>query len=221
MRDMNILDLFFSPTRYFLKLREKPIWLLPLILILISALLQSFVATRYVKFDEIITKMRERGMTEEQIERVKNFYQSPKALVLTSFSVIFTTFIALFLLSLLLNFALPLLGKEGIFLKTFSVVVNAGLVSALGNLLRSLLILIKKSPFVATNLSLILPQNLKKTFLFSLFSQLDIFLIYQFALIGLGLTLIYELKGKKGYYLPFSLYSLWVILIAFLSLRGR
>ncbi len=173
---MNILNIFSSPRIYFSQLKEKPVWLLPLIIVLACALFSTFIASRYIRFGEIAERMRERGMPEEQIERVKTFYESPKAIIISLISVLFTTTIFLFVLSLLLNLALPLFGSEGVFLKTFSLVVNTGLVSALGNIIRAILILFKKSPFVSTNLSLILPQSLRKTFLFSLFSQLDIFL---------------------------------------------
>ncbi len=212
---MNLVNIFFSPQKYFLVLKEKPIWLPPLIIVLVCALIQTFVATRYFQFEEIAERMRERGAPEEQIERVKRFYESPKAIILSLTSVVFTTLLFTFLFSLILNLALPLLGTEGVFLKTFSLVIGASLVSALGSLLRALLIFIKKSPFVATNLSLLLP-GAKKGFLFSLLAQLDIFTIWKIILLGLGLTIIYDLKGKKGYYLSFGLWLLWVLVAAFL-----
>jgi hypothetical protein len=217
---MNTINIFLSPRRYFTNLKEKREWLLPLFIVLISALLVSFVSRKFLTFEEIAERMRERGLGEEQIDRVKSFYHSPMSLIVSSFSVIFTTVIFILLFSLILNLSLPLFGQEGNFGLTFSLVANSFLISALGNIIRIILMFLKRSPSVVTNLSLLLPATLKKTLLFSFFSHLDIFLIWQIALLGFGLNLTYELKGKQGYYLVFGFYLLWVI-FATLFFRAR
>jgi len=181
------------------------------VILLLCALIQTFTATRYVSIDEITERMEKGGASEEQMEKAKRFFSSPLYFVITFALLIVSTLIFLLLVSVIINFALPLFGADGTFLMTFALIVNTGLISGLGNIIRTFLILIKKRPFVLTSPALILPPAWQETFLFRFLSQFDFFTIWRLFLIGLGLTVVYDLRGKKGFYLIFGLYLIWII----------
>ncbi|MEO0105209.1 MAG: YIP1 family protein, partial [candidate division WOR-3 bacterium] len=117
-----LLDIFLNPRNYFLKLKEKPEFIIPLIIILVFTLLQSYVATRYTNVSEIIKRMEERGAPREQIEKVEEFMRRPTRVIIGLVSALIITVIFLLIISLIFNFSLPLLGSEGNFIKTFAIV---------------------------------------------------------------------------------------------------
>jgi hypothetical protein len=207
-------DIFLAPRNYFLKLREKPLFVIPLIIILIFTLIQTYVANRYTKVSEIIKRMEERGATPEQIERVEGFLKRPTRLIISLVSASIFTLIFLLIIALIFNFSLTLLGIEGNFEKTLAVVCGAGLVSAFGSLIRSIIIILRQSPFVTTSLALFLPKN--SGLLFRFLSRFDFFTIWQIILIALGLKIVFDIKGNKTYYLVIGIWLFWVIISTFL-----
>lgn len=212
-----IFDIFFSPRNYFLRLKERPEFIIPLIIILVFTLLQSYVATRYTKVSEIIKRMEERGAPREQIERVEEFMRRPTRIIIGLVSALIVTIIFLLIISLIFNFSLPLLGSEGNFVKTFATVCGAGLVTAFGSLIRSIIIILRQSPFVTTSLALFLPTE--KGLLFNFLSRFDFFTIWQIILIAFGLKIVFDIKGNKSYYLVIGIWLLWVIISTFVFQR--
>ncbi len=208
-----IFDIFLSPRNYFLKLKEKPEFIIPLIIILVFTLLQSYVATRYTNVSEIIKRMEERGAPREQIEKVEEFMRRPTRVIIGLVSALIVTVIFLLIISLIFNFSLPLLGSESNFVKTFAVVCGAGLVTAFGSLIRSIIIVLRQSPFVTTSLALLLPTE--KGLLFNFLSRFDFFTIWQIILIAFGLKIVFDLKGNKSYYFVIGIWFLWVIISTF------
>ncbi|MEO0086874.1 MAG: YIP1 family protein [candidate division WOR-3 bacterium] len=208
-----LLDIFLNPRNYFLKLKEKPEFIIPLIIILVFTLLQSYVATRYTNVSEIIKRMEERGAPREQIEKVEEFMRRPTRVIIGLVSALIITVIFLLIISLIFNFSLPLLGSEGNFIKTFAIVCGAGLVTAFGSLIRSIIIVLRQSPFVTTSLALFLPTE--KGLLFNFLSRFDFFTIWQIILIAFGLKIVFDLKGNKSYYFVIGIWFLWVIISTF------
>lgn len=209
-----ILDIFLSPRNYFLKLKEKPTFVIPLIIILIFTLLQTYVVNRYTDVSEIVKIMEERGAPPEQIERAKEFLKSPARLIISLISALIVTIIILLIISLIFNFSLPLLGTESNFNKTFSIVCGSGLIAGFGSLIRSLIIILRQSPFVITNLAVFLPQE--KGLLYNFLSRFDFFTIWQIILIAFGLKIVFEMKGNKSYYLVIGIWLLWNFISTFL-----
>lgn len=205
-----IFDIFLNPKNYFLKLKEKPFFIIPLIIILVFTLFQSYVTIRYTKVSEIIKRMEERGAPREQIERVEEFMRRPQRIIISLVSALIFTILFLLIISLIFNLSLPLIGNNGNFIKTLAIVCGASLVTAFGSLIRSIIIILRQSPFVTTSLAIFLPQE--GGFLFRFLSRFDFFTIWQIILIALGLKIVFDLKGKKSYYLVIGIYLLWIII---------
>ncbi len=209
-----ILDIFLSPRNYFLRLKETPFFVIPLIIILLFAAIQAYVANRYTDVSQIIKRMEERGAPPEQIERVEEFFKKPTRLIISLVSALIVTLIFLLIITLIFNFSLSLLGIEGNFKKTFAIVCGASLVSAFGSLVRSLIIILRRSPFVTTSLALISPKE--KGLLFPFLSRFDFFIIWQMILVAFGLKIVFDIKGNKTYYLVFGIWLCWIVISTFL-----
>ncbi len=223
-----MFDIFLSPSRAFGRLKEKPTWLIPLIIALVFNMLIAFVSARYVDWDKqrqvAVDRMRERNMSEEQIQKategMDKFYTSPvmrfgapvaSALVISIIGVLF--------LAVVYNVSLPLLGGTGDFKRTWAVVCNASLVAVPSAIVRGALVLMKKSAEVSTSLSMFAP-NLKTPFLSVVLARVDIFAIWQLVLCAMGLNVVFGLKSSKSYLLVFSVWAVLTLIFALLGARA-
>lgn len=217
---MNIFDIYFSPTKYFTRLKEKPYWLIPLIILVIAAIIMTIVVLTTFGPEKRIAQLREQNLSPEQIERAEQMMKGPIPLISGIVASIIFTPLILLIIALILNFLIPLLGSTGNYLVTFSCIVGAALVRIPAMIVRIILIIIKGTPFVHTSLVLFFPMLSKDTFLFRFLSKVDFFTIWELILIGLGLQIIYDIKGKKSYYLIFGIWLLYIIITSLFNMRA-
>jgi hypothetical protein len=220
-----MLDIYLAPGRAFARLKEKPTWLVPLIIVLVFSLLTAFVSARYVDWDKqrqlAVDKMRERNMSEEQIQKasegMEKFYASPAMRYgAPAASAIVVGIIGLLFLTVVYNVSLPLFGGASDFKRTWAIVCNASLIAVPATIVRGGLVLLKRSAEVTTSLLAAAP-NLKHGFLTGLLAQLDVFDFWKFMLIAIGLKVVFGLKGSKSSILVFAV---WLVVILLLSLLG-
>jgi hypothetical protein len=221
-----VFGIYFSPTRTFERLKEKPVWLVPLIVVVVANLAVTALAIHYFDWssqrEAALERMQERGMTEEQIEqateRMDALYGSP--LMKTVFPVVgalITQVIGVLFLTVVFNLGLPLLGASGNFKRSLSVVAHGSLVAVPGAVVRAILILLRRSAEVSTSLQAAFP-DLKQGFLAVVLSRIDLFVIWQFILFGLGLKVAFDTKGNRSYWLVFGVWILITLVLAALSL---
>jgi len=220
-----MFDIYFAPGRAFARLKEKPSWLVPLILVLVFNLLMAFVASQYVDWDKqrkaAIEQMHERNMSEEQIEKategMEKFYSSPVMRYgVPVVSTLVISIIGMLFLAVIYNVSLPLFGGTSDFKRMWTVVCNASLIAVPSALVRGGLTLMEKSAEVTTGLALAAP-GLRQGFLKALLTQLDVFEFWKYLLIALGLTVVFGVKKSKAYTLVFVV---WVVIMLILSLLG-
>lgn len=217
---MNVFDIYFSPTNYFNKLKEKPQWLIPLIIIIVVAILMTIITLITFGPEKRIAQLKEQNLPPEQIERAEQFMKGPIANIISLVTVIIIIPAMLLIIALIFNFLIPLMGSTGKYLMTFSIIVGAALVRIPAMIVRQILIFIKGTPFVHTSFALFVPMISKNTFIFRLLSKLDFFTIWEVALIALGLQTVYAIKDKKSYYLVFGLWLLYIIVTSIFSGRA-
>jgi hypothetical protein len=223
-----VFDVYTAPTRAFARLKEKPSWLLPVALVLIFNIAATFVTTQYVDWtaqrDLAVEQMQKRGMTQEQIDQavegMDKFYGSPIARFgLPLVGALVTGIIGILLLTIIYNVSLPMLGASGNFVRALSVVAWAGMALIPGAIIRIVLVLLKKSADVSTSLLLLAP-NLKGGFVAALLAQVDPFAIWQLILAGLGLKVVFDLKGSRSYILVFAVWLVLTLIFSLLGARG-
>jgi hypothetical protein len=220
-----MLDIYLAPGRAFARLKEKPSWLVPIIIVLLFNMLYVLVSSNYVDWEKqrqtAIDRMRERNMSEEQIQKstegMDKFYSSPAMRYgMPAVSALFVTVIAALFLAVIYNVSLPLFGGTGDFKRTWAIVCNASLVAVPATVVRGLLVLLKQSAEVSTGLLAAAP-GIKQPFLKGLLAQLDIFDFWKFLLIAIGLRVVFGLKGSKSYTLVFAV---WLVVMLILALLG-
>jgi hypothetical protein len=220
-----MLDIYLAPGRAFSRLKEKPNWLIPLVIVLVFNMLFVFVSSHYVDWDKqrqaALERMRERNVPQEQIDKatagMDKFYSSPAMRYgMPVVSTLFVSLIALLFLAVVYNVSQPLIGGTSDFKRMWAIVCNASLVAVPATIVRGLLVLLKHSSEVTTSL-LVAAPNLKQPFLKGLLTQLDIFDFWKFLLIAIGLKVLFGVKNSKSYTLVFAL---WLIVMLVLSLLG-
>ncbi len=220
-----MLNIFFSPAKVFEKIKEKPEWLIPMIIVL-AVILLSTVITVFLTKDTALAQqedaMRERGMSDEQIEQAKQFIGGPIAAVLGGvFAVIFTVVILL-VFSLLINVLIPIFGGASSFKTVFSVVSHAALVRIPSMIVRIILILLTKSLYVSASLALLVPGMDKGSFAYRILAGFDGFVIWEMALVALGISVTNNLSKKNAFILILLIFLVSIFIGAAIGgLGGR
>ena len=223
-----MFDIYLAPGRAFARLKEKPSWLIPIIIVLLFNMIMALLSAQYVDWDKqrqtALDRMRERNMSEEQIQQategMDKLYTSPAMRYgMPAVSALVITLIAALFLAVIYNVSLPLFGGTGDFKRTWAIVCNASLIAVPAAIVRGALVLLKGSAEVTTSLLAAAP-NLKHGFLAGLLAQLDIFDFWKFVLIAIGLTTVLGIKKSKSYTLVFSVWLVVMLILALLGMRA-
>jgi hypothetical protein len=216
----NLINIFFAPAKVFTSLKEKPDWTKPFFVFLafmaiVSAL--TIVATKDTIAAQQESALRERGMTEEQIQQAQQFIGSPVTIVIGAVGAMIATAAILLIFALLLNVFIPLLGGKGSYRHVFSLVSHCTLVNIPGQIIRIVLMFITRTPYVSTSLALLAPNLAKHSFLFRVLNGIDFFVFWEMCLVAYGITHTNAIKKENAYILVFAI---WVISILAGSLIG-
>jgi hypothetical protein len=210
-----IINIFFSPAKVFLSLKEKPSWALPLVIVLVFTALTAVVtviSTKDIAMAKQEEILKERGMSDEQIQQAKVFMTGPMPAIFGAIGAIIVTGVILLIFALLINVLLPPLGGTGSFARVFSVVSHSALVMVPGSIIRLLLIFLTKSIYATTSLAAFTPNLARNSIPFQLLASLDLFVIWEMFLVAMGIRITNDVKKNNAYVLVFGIWLGSVIL---------
>jgi hypothetical protein len=204
-----LLDIFHAPTRVFSRLKEKPEWVTPFVIVLVVVALTATLTVTMTRETVMVQQeeiMRERGMSEEQIEQAMKFASGPVAMI--SGAIVAPLFIAIILVvfAAVLNLFIPLFGGKGAFKSVFSVVCFSALIKVPAAILRLILIAITKSPYATASLALFAPNLAKTSFGYRFLASVDFFIIWEMILVALGISITNAIERKNAYILVFIIW---------------
>jgi len=217
-------NVIFSPGAAFRKLKEKPRWIAPLIIVLVVLLAVTMVGVSKMNYADVKAKaeqaMRDRGMPEDQIQQ--RLEASDKIMnnpvtkyALPAVVAVVGTAIGMVIVALILMLIVPLLGGANAnFLLGLTVVAHAAMVRVIAAVVRLILVLVRGVEHTSTSLALALPNA--KGFLLHFFSRVDIFTIWELILIAMGMKIVYDLKDNRSYYYLFGLWLIYILLASLL-----
>lgn len=220
-----IINIFISPIKVFTAVKEKPDWVLPFIVVLVVVALSALAAVSASRGNEEAMArqeemMRDRGMSEEQIEQAMNISQGPLPMIFGSIGGAIFVAITLVLFTLILHVFIPLFGGMSGFPRIFSVVCYAALVSLPGAILRVIIMFITKSLFVATSLALFAPAIEKTSFLWQFLNGFDFFVFWEMVLVAIGISVTNEIKRTNAYILVFIIWIISIFISVGLGMLG-
>ncbi len=221
---------FFNPQATFKALADKPVWVDTLIVILIAFTLFTYFSAPYTRTDQIKifednVELRERmgeDVFNQRLEVMKNPPQWQAILGYVSAPV--TLLIGLLVASLFLLIFGRMGSTEGKFGQVLSAYVHANLIDKLlGNGVRLLLILMRKSTFQATtSLAMFFPKMEVTSTAFAILSQIDFFQIWMFGVLAFGLAEVFKISLRRALivsYLIWAIKSLLYIGLMLLSMQ--
>lgn len=207
----------FSPGRTFASVNqqvEHKDWLIPLIVVAIVGMISAYLIMPIAQ-TEGMEAMR------EQLREDEAFSDEQQAQVLKMGSIIgifgaaigtaATLFVQAAIFLALANF---ILGGDGTYKKTLAVVSYGSLVGIPAAVVTVPLMLIKGSVKVQVGLSLLLPGSMEGGFLFHLLSMLNLFSIWQFSLIAIGLGAVADIRTRRAACGVFGLWIVYVLIAA-------
>jgi hypothetical protein len=206
---MGLLDIYFAPSKVFAALRERTRWVLPLAIVLVVVALTAVLTVNLAR-EEITMRqeevMRDRGLTEEQMDQARQFTSGPVAVISGALSAAIFTVILLLIFAVVTNLFVPLFGGESGFKKIFSVICFSSLVVIPAAILKLIMIAITKSPYVTTSLALFVPALARDSFMYQLLAGFDFFIIWEMILVSIGISITSGIARKNAYVLVFVIW---------------
>jgi hypothetical protein len=208
---------FFSPRATLEAVAQKAVWWDVLIVTLVATIIFSVVIMPYATQDALANYQAQGGTAPADIS------QMPKWILIIGgvvglFSIMFFIFLSCGIITLIGRF----FSQEGDFSKILAVYLHAGLVdSVLGNLIRLLLVLMKKTFRVSTSLAVLLPPDIPvRSFPYVLLNQFDFFRLWAVFIMAFGLSAVFKVDRKKGLIISFVAWFILTLIFAGLSGLG-
>ena len=222
-----LVGVLIDPGRTFLSIDRKPTWLFPVIVMVLAVIISNALVADFRIQEARQGIAQNERLTPEQRENIYDRMDEQQA---QPFMKLLTYVIGpivgvlgfIFVISGALYFGgTVMLGGETPFKKVLSVSSWASMVTIPELLLKTPLMLLKKSPQAHISLAALMPSGSEKSLLFNILKHTDLFVIWEITLISMGLALVYRFTTKKAAGLVIGWYLFYVVLaVAFSMLLG-
>jgi hypothetical protein len=224
--DMNLLQrvkgVIFSPGRTMESLVEKPKLLLPLIIIAVAQLAlylarfplyQDYLRNTFIKSQSFMEGLTGTALTAEVIDN----YMS-KSLVQTVIAIPLTTLFGWFLSTVIFFAIFKIFGAKGKFKQYMSITAHAYIISVL-----YMVIVLAASFFTGslhvdlplTSIANLLPAEMSGSFLYGIALSMDIFYIWNYCVIAIGIAAVSGFKKRNSYILFAVIFAVGLLISSF------
>ena len=211
-----VLKVLFQPREVFNCLKVQSNWILPFIIVLIV-----IGVVIYLRFPLDLLDLPERlgkipGLSEEQKAMI--IEQAPNGIVRSVALGSVFGMLFLFVVAAVYFFVANIfLGGVGKFSKMLSIVGLSWMVILPQYLVKLPPMLAKKTIEIQTDLSLFLSSSLEDSFLYNLFSQIDVFSFWKVFLIGTGMAIVYNFTFRKALVSSLAVWGIFILVISMFS----
>jgi hypothetical protein len=195
---------FTNPTRLFQSLRQRPEWILPVIVIIIISMISTFLISDLVMDSRIeLLEMNDQltdQQREMQIEGTKKFFGSTTGKIVTAtvFPIIGTFLVVLVVGVAFLFTGNVVLGGSSTFKHMLAVASWGYLVSIVESVIKIPLMLAKGSIHVYTSLAVLFDTSEFNTVLFKIADAFDVFVIWRVIVWAIGFGIMYKFSKNKS-----------------------
>ncbi len=211
-----IIGIFSAPRQTFEAIDQKPTWLLPFLIgIVIFMIFQTL--TVDIQMAERFETMEAQGrLTPEQLDAARTQMMGPAKYIGYIAGPIVWLIMILIMAAIFYVAANLMIGGDSSYKKVFAIVCWSGLIGSLSLIIMTLLILSKGTmQGVALDLTILLdtpPLGGEKSALYRIFSNINVFTIWQIVLWIIGLSVSYKAITKKAAVPILSLWGIWIVL---------
>ncbi|MHB8841414.1 MAG: Yip1 family protein [Candidatus Aquicultor sp.] len=203
----NVAGILLSPSQTFERIRERPTWLIPVVLLVITSVLLVVVsAPLSLELAKQQLTENAKQMSPEQVAQTEKMLDSPLAKGISIISTLFITILGLLVQAGLLHLAASALGGVAGFRMGWATVVYAQAPIIIQQIVHSLYTAANKT-LVKPGLSALLPADNLISPMGTFLSRIDIFIVWSLVLVAIGFSITYKMsKGKAiamsaGYWL--------------------
>jgi len=214
-----IFNIFFEPRKVFENLKIKPRWLVPFIILSVIGIISFHYTYPYIVKQQI-TRIEENeripdAQKEVIIERMGE-REHPPAWQLV-FAPVGTLVYFLVVAVAIFFMGNVLLGGDSSFGRMLSVYAYSSLVAIPAAIIKIPLVFMRETIEIQTSLALLLPPDMKESFVYRIFANFDIFTIWTLILTSLGFAVMYNFSRKKSATAVVILWLLWVFVSSALA----
>lgn len=208
-----VKGIIFSPGSTMESLAEKPKLLMPLIMIAVAQLVLYL--ARYSIYQDYMRKslteaLTAAGMTADSVDRF--------ILIFTAAGIPLSTLFGWFITTVIFFAVFKIFGAAGRFKQYMSITGHAYIITVL-----YLLIVLITSFFTGslylnlplTSVANILPTEMSGSFLYGMASKVDIFVIWYYCVIAIGVSAVSGFKKRNAYTLVAAVYAAGLIIAGF------
>jgi hypothetical protein len=220
------VGIIVSPKETFAKVVQQPKWFgMLLVLVIVSAGLN---------FAFLSTEVGRQAMLDNQVRQTESLvgpvsdqqYQGMERMLpfmkyMTAVGTLIAVPIVMLIMSGILFAVFTMLGGGAAFKQLFSVVVHAGAVSVLGQVIIVPLNYMRESMSSATNLGVLLPMLPEGSFLARFSGMVDLFTVWWVIVLAIGLGVLYRRKTTPIAVSLFAVYGIIAVgVAAFMAMRS-
>lgn len=214
----DILGIYYQPDKVFEGMKDKPRWLIPLIVSVAFTLIVTAIILPTIIMPEQIAKIGSNpDIPAEQVEAIQANMSGPIPLIAGLASNLILMPAGLLLIGLIFWWIFSMLGHKAKFTEMFTVAVLGSLINIPGAILKVPLMFVKETAKVSTSLGLMLPAEMEEGFLVRLLNHIDFFTLWMLVVMAIGFSVFSGAPRKKSYW---TVFACWAVFILILSAVG-
>lgn len=196
-----LVSIFYEPTKVFRAIKEKPTWIVPLIVFLVVMTGATYFMMPAAQKSQMERIEQSDVYTAEQKAEIRTQMEASQGFAMIgviSSPVVWTIFlfIAVGILMLMGN---VIFGGKGRFAQVFAMVILSFMTWVVASIIKTPLIVAKDSVDVRTSLAILLPGETNSGPLYTLLNTFtDVFVIWQIILLIIGVKVIYDFATQKA-----------------------
>lgn len=214
-----ILNIFFEPRKIFKNLKIKPRWLIPFIIISIIGMASFYYTYPFIMKGQIARIEANERIPDAQkemiIERMSEMEHPPIWQI--GLAPVGTLIYFLLIAGILFFVGNVLLGGDSSYGRILSIYVYSSLIAIPAAIIKIPLVFMRETAEIQTSLALLLSPDMKESFIYRFFAQIDIFTIWTVILVSLGMAVMYNFTLRKSATTVFVLWLLWVLVSSALA----
>jgi hypothetical protein len=216
------MGVFTSPVAALQDIAARPDWVIPLIILAVSALIFTYLMLPAIVSDAAknIDKMVDTGkLTAEQGEKAQAASQGFTKMFAPLMGALGEIAVGLIAAAILLFVGNIVMSGRAVYRQMFSVYLWTGMVNLIGGVLRIPLALKQNTMMVFFSPAAFMDPEVQETVLFRTASFLDVFVLWRLILIAIGFAAVYKFSMGKSLGIILGLYALLIaVSVTFMGL---
>ncbi len=196
-----LVSIFYEPTRVFRALKEKPTWLIPLIIFLLAMTVSTYFIMPAAQKAQLEIIERSDVYTAEQKAQIKEQMATNQgfAMIGVISAPIFWTIMTFVVVGLIMLMGNVIFGGKAGFSQVYGMVLLSFMTWVISCIVKTPLIVAKDSVDIRTSLAILLPGETISGPLYTFLNTFtDVFVIWQIALLIIGAKVIYDFTTQKA-----------------------